>query len=354
MAHYAATVLDALRTQYPNNYDKNEARTSKYGALDLFKKQMGDGDSFLSQQARGLIQNSLGNAAEVKHPVLNAETVTVTTGSTTTCSMPSDNDATSALVVTAAPTIYTFGFTMIKDAYIQNDIGYTASLNQKLFKFDNQLAADLDVAAVTAIAAAKNQHYPAAITDYYAAVGDALRVPQVDKDDMYNQLSSIISEMDFGDGSNDILANEIHRPLVNRFINQGAGNSTNEAFQFAGFNWNYDNTSRLANGVGVESSLYLVKSGSLGIETRIPESYKQGAEIAGKKKLTMTLPISGLECAVLYQEDCNDESALAIGEARTDSFREGWSFEVQVYLLTVYNSAIATRFNPIQKLEILA
>lgn len=355
---YALTIKDKLVARYPSNYDKLERRASKYGALELFQKQSNDPSAFLSAEAKALIEDSLGNAAEVNHPVIDAQSVSITKGSTITCSLPSDNEGTSKLIVTASPTKYSFGFTMVKDQFRHNHVGYIDALQAKITEFDLALAKQMDIDALAAISTAKNSYFPSEITAYYSVVGDALQVPQADKDDFYNQVSAIMGEMDF-DGDNDMLINRIHQPMVNRYMAQGAANATNQAFQFDGYTWFTDNTSRLTNGVGKESTGYILQSGSLSTVTRIPSAYKLGDVIGGaenpvKEKTTFDMPISNVECALLYQKDCADKSGLGIGEARTDSFVEGWSFEVDVYYLSVYNSDTASRFTPIVKFEILS
>lgn len=353
---YANTVYNALRTRYPNNYDKNERRLSQYGALEIFEKQNTDPNSFINAEARALIEDSFGSSAEVNHPVLNATTATI--GTSITCAMPDANDGNSDLVVTATPTTYAFGFTMVKDQHIKNEIGYEAALQEKLVRYELQLLEEMDIDAVSVIESAINAYFPAEILAYYSQTANALQVAQANKDDFYNNLSAILAEMDFAGGS-DILANRIHEPMVNRFINQGAGNSENQQFQFGGYQYFYDNTRRIANNAGVESTVYAIKSGSLAMIDRIPTAYKEGALIGGdrnpvKEKTTMRLPLTGIEIGVLYQQDCSDQSALGIGEANTASFVEGWSFFLQRYFLTVYNSDTVNRYTPILKAEILA
>jgi len=354
---YVATVQNALRNDYPSNYDKLERRPTEAGGLEIFRKQSLNPSNFISPYAAGLIEDSYGAAAEVNHPVLNARTVTI--GNTISCALPAASDGDAALIVTAAPVTYTFGFTMVKDQHIKNDIPYTAALMEKLMAYDLQMQKDMDVDALGVIEAAINQHFPASIGAYYSQTANALQVAQANKDDFYNKLSAILGEMDFS-GNADILANRVHQPMVNRFINQGAGNSENQAFQFQGFQYFFDNSDRLTNNVSVESTIYAIKAGSLFSKDRIPSAYKGEGTYLGdrrspiKAKHTMVMPVTGTEMAVLYQQDCSDQSSLGIGEANAASFVEGWTFFVQKFYLSVYNSAPSTRFTPILKAEILA
>ena len=106
---YIATIEDQVRSRYPNNYDKNERRSSQWGALELARKQTNDPNNFINADTKRLIEENSGNQGEVLNPVLNARTVTI--GNSISCAVPSDSDGDAALVAIATPVEYGWGFT---------------------------------------------------------------------------------------------------------------------------------------------------------------------------------------------------------------------------------------------------
>jgi hypothetical protein len=240
--------------------------------------------------------------------------------------------------------------------HYENYVSYQTAINKLMEAGLQKLASTIDAACVNVLETNKNAYWPQSILDFYAQTGDALQVPQVDKNDFYNQLSAIMQTADF-QGDVDVVTNPIGMANVRRLAAQGQGNETNQGFQLLGYNW-YP-TNRVTNGSGsIESTLYAVAPGSVGIESRVDPDARLRSRIHESKywDIFPNAPYVGMDLGVFYQADCADasavEAATLAGYTRTKI--ESWEFSVDVFYLKAYNSAPSTRFSPIFKAEILA
>jgi hypothetical protein len=340
-----------LRSQYRNQFDKHELRESRYGALQFFKQESASRPIF-DPETIANIQKSYGNSVVV--PVLDAQTVTITTPYTRTCSIVDSENESALVTLTFAS--YGWGFSMTPATHYNNDVKYFTDWERKMRKYLIQYAADLDTLCIATLEADKNIYWPAGgPTSFYSQTGDALQVAQADKNDFYNQLDAIMQVMDFYDAIN-VVANPHHTPLVRRLSNQGAANDENEAFQFALRGYTWFPTNRITNGGGVESTGYSVQLGTCYIGNRNDADTVMGGSIGGNQKVWSqeNMPIVNLLMGSYYQQDCGDRSAMA-GPATAGNTRsryEGFEFSTDIVVATTYNSAIASRYQPILKFEI--
>lgn len=346
------TLMQPLRTEYTGNLDKNEVRGSQYGAWDFFQKQSKLAGGILSQQAKDFIDKSAGQLVDI--PVLNADNVTIS--NVRSCTIAADSE-TSALVRLTFVT-YSFGFTMTPARHFNNDVGYQELFNHKLRQYLFKLAATLDTASVNTLNTNRNIYFPAAITQYYAVVANALQVPLEEKEDFFNTLEAIFSEMDYNEMIN-IIGSTSLMPLIRRLQAQGAGNAINQNFQFNPFRWN--TTNRIVNGAGVGMTLFGVPDGYVATRNRNMPDNIAGEYIGSKESPTKEwgvaqVPIVNMKMGTFYTQDCADQSALDGGGARmtqlTRSKVEGFAWDTDVCWVTAYNSAPSTSFGPILKAEI--
>ena len=349
----AATLTQSLRSKYGQELDKNQVRESIYGMTRLFKQDTDSVMSILSAEVKENVKKSFGNSGGVVIPVMDATTVTI--GNTRSCTV-ADAENDSALVTLTFIT-YSFAFSMTPAQHFNNDVKYQEDFDRKLFAGLVELADTIEAQTVNTAETDKNQFFPAEILNYYAEVGDALQVPQAEKDDFYNQMSAIMRQMNFGSmGLGYNVAHSIsHEPLVNRFTNQGAGNDQNQQFQFAGYT--FFSSSEIANNAGVESTVYVSTQGTYAMENRNDPDCVQGRSIGDtnnphKEWSEQLLPIVDMEMGVYYTADCNDDAAKG-GGANTRNFKEGWEFSTDVAYITAYNSDPVNTFTPIVKAEIL-
>lgn len=347
-SNLVATVLQEYISSYEGRLDKNEQRPSNYGALELFKKQTNDPTSILDAQVRANIEKSFN--VSVRVPVVNYKDITI--GNVRSCAIQTEG-LTSALVTLTAVT-YVWGFVVYPEQHYENYISYQTAINKLMEAGLQKLAATIDTGCVNKLEAVRNQHFPADVVAYYSETGDALRVPQASKNDFYNQLGSILQTMDYSE-SPQILTNPIGMPMVRRLAAQGAGNEINQQFQFQGLTW--EQTNRLANGSGVESTLYAVAPGSVALASRIDPAAKRNARIHDGKywETFHNAPYIGMDLGVFYQSDCADASAIQ-ASGMTNSTRtqiESWEFSLDVFYVGPYNSSPSNTYNPILKAEIL-
>lgn len=341
------TLTQNLRQEYEARLDAKELRPSRYGGLDLFQKQNADPMGILTPANRASIKQSFGNSVVI--PVLDAPDVTI--GNVRSCTIQ-DLENTSNLITLTFAT-YAWGFTMIPSQYFNNDIGYQADFNRKLQAYLLKYASTLDNLCIGRLESDKNQFWGSEITDIYGQTGNALQVPNADKNDFYNQASSIMELMDFYDNV-DVLANTNHKALISRLNSQGPNNDENEAFQFQGFNYGYSN--RVANGAGVNQTGYLVAPASVAIENRNDPDAVLGHQTRGGEKQweEVQIPITNQTVGAFYSEDCADRSALHAGTSGLSrTLVQGFEWSTDVCVITSYNSDPATKYKPITKFEIL-
>jgi hypothetical protein len=344
------TLMQPLRTQYMGSLDKNEARSSRYGAWDFFNQDSKRPDSIYDTDIRAKIKNSFGNSVVI--PVLDAKTVTI--GNVRSCTIADDENTSKLVTLTFAT--YSFGFTMYPSQYKNNDVKYQADFTRKLKNYLNQFAALLDSQSIATLEAAKNQFWTG-IAAYYPEIADALQVTQAQKNDYYNNVQAIMETMDFY-GKPHIISSTSGSPMVRRIAQQGAGNETNEQWQLAPYEFHY--TNRIPNAVGIQSTQYIVQEGTCALETRVDPDSEMGASVGNQiqwAKVNVPLPNTpnGIEMGSLYREDCSDASALQAGTAGlTATKKESFQWSVDLVLSTAYNSDPANRYNPIVKTEISA
>lgn len=344
------TLMQPLRTQYMGALDKNEARSSRYGAWDFFADENRRTDGIFDADIRAKIKDSFGNSVVV--PVLDAKEVTI--GNVRSCTIA--DDANTSKLVTLTFATYAFGFTMYPSLYKNNDIKYQTDFTRKLKNYLNQFAALLDSQAIATLENAKNQFWTG-IAAYYPETADALQVTQAQKNDFFNNLQAILETMDFY-GNPHIIASTSVSPLVRRISEQGGQNQTNEAWQLSPYEWHF--TNRIPNGAGVQSTLYAVQEGSVAYETRVDPDSEAGHDVAGGaiqwRKVNVPLPNTpnGLEMGSLYREDCTDASGVQASgvSALTATKKESYQWSVDIVFSSAYNSDPANRYNPIVKAEI--
>jgi hypothetical protein len=335
------SLMQNLRTQYPNNLDKNELRAAEYGALDFFRQDTNSPDSILDADTRANIKASFGNTVVV--PVLDAEDVTI--GNVRSCTIP-DSENTSNLITLTFAT-YAFGFTMFPAQHFNNDVKYQADFDRKLRKYLLKFAEVLDLACVNVLETNKNT-YAGNLAAYYPFTSSALQVADEEKNDLFNQLSTITREMNFS-GKANIISSYGLFPLVERLRNQGGGNSVNEAFQLAGYNFFPTNNITIPG--GARSAFYAVMDGSVAMENRNdPDAilnHRIGDQMIWEE---VDVPIVNLRMGSFYREDCTDARNLHSGTSGlTRTKKESFEWSTDIVFMTAYNSDTVNKHQPILK-----
>jgi len=347
------TLLEPLRAEYLNRLDKYENRGSKYGAMAQFMRDTDSSESILSDDAKRKITDSFGNTINI--PVIDYKDVTI--GNTRSCIIADDENTSQLIGVTF--TTYVFGFTMTPAQHYQNSIDYQADFTTKMKAALNSFQDAVDTQCVAQLETDKNAFWTGVAPDYYAQVGDALQVPQAEKEDFYNQLQSVHGTMDYSAEDIQVISNWQEAANVRRYFAQGAANGINEAFQLGPYEW--DQTNRVTNNALVASTLYSYPKGSVAIYNRNDADARLGTTIGSADspvKQWAEIPVvleSGqtIMMGSYYNQDCADKSALG-GGASERSHVEAFEFSTEIATLTAYNSDPAGRFSPVIKTEILA
>lgn len=348
-----ATLMQPLIEKYEaGRMDKNEILFSRYGAYNLFMKQNGSSSSILSPINRLNLERSYGLTAKV--PVLKG--IGVSIGDTRSCTV-SDAESTTAFVTTTF-TPLVWGFTMYPGQYSNkgqalNYVGYDADFMHKADQCTLALMSAVDVLARNAIETNRNTYWvPAIATSYYLTTGNALQIPNEQKNDAFNQLSAVMEEMDFY-GTSDVLGSTSLKPLTTRLEAQGAGNSTNESFQFQLGAFIFTSSNRVTNGTGVASTGYIIGDGQIAVVNRNNPNANGNFTAAGGGVQwgTYMYPLLGMEVGTYYKDEC-----ATTGGAVTDpaTKKESFSFDTELAFMTAYNSDPTTKPSKIVKFEISA
>lgn len=321
-------------------------RESRYGAYEFVKQDTERTNSILSADVRAKIKRSFGNSVVI--PVLDYDDVTI--GNVRSCTI-ADDENNSALVTLTFVT-YAFGFTMTPSQHFNNDVSYQADYDRKLKKYLVKFASLLDTAAISLLETNKNI-YAGTLANYYPFTGNALQVTDAQKNDFYNQLETIMMEMDFYDKTH-VVTSTSGMPLVNRLANQGAGNQTNEQWQLNGYA--FHPTNRITVPGGSKAVLYAVQEGSTAVENRNDPDAIMGSRIGDHLVWEeVEMPIVNMKMASFYREDCGDVSGMHAGTSKlTRAKKEGYEFSTDVVFVSSYNSAPASRYSPILKAVISA
>jgi len=346
-----ATLMQELRSAYTNQFDGNELRPSRYGALDTFMQQTQRAPIF-DPETIANIAKSYNNTVEV--PVLDAQAITISTPYTRTCAIADDEN--DSAIVSLTFQSYGWRFSMTPATHFNNDVSRLADFQRKFEKYRLEFEKVLDSACNAQLETDKNAFWTG-ITEY-ANVGDALQVPAAEALDFYNVAESIMAKMDFY-GNVDIPASTNHMPFVRRYENQADGNAINESFQFDLRGYRWMPTNRIVPGGGVNSTGFLVEDGTCYIHNRNDADTVMGHSAQGGGKVwgqeSVQLGNGNMVMGTYFQEDCADRSAIA-GAAtagNTRSLVQGFEFSTDMIFATKYNSDPATRYNPIVKFEFI-
>jgi hypothetical protein len=140
------------------------------------------------------------------------------------------------------------------------------------------------------------------------------------------------------------------RSLVDWYINQGAGNSTNTSFQFNDYNFAFSNQTSI--GTSYHSVAYAIPEGSLAYLQWVDIDARMGHKSGdGKEWYVQELPLMGQQVGVLYQSSCADKSSLLTGlEA---SLMENFTFSFDRAFTSSYDATISTDAGVIFGIEFL-
>jgi len=344
------TYLQDIRANYPSNLDRDELRITQTGLLMAVEEMTASPASIVSPDLVTKAKTSQGRNLDV--PVMTKGNITISNvRSCTIGGGQSNSDLIRVVWKTVAADIL-----MVPGQYEKNQVGYEFDLAKKIREtveaFKIEIENDLD----TAFDANKSQVYGSTIVGTkYTLTGSAIRVPASLLDFFFNDLEPINFADDFNEPTIRVIANHVVMPSVNKYINQGSGNSTNTNFQFAGKNFTFSN--RISNGVGVLATGYFMPDGSVGLLTRVDVDARMNHTAGdGTEWMEETLPGLSFPVGIQYKSKCDDQSALeTAGLTHLKATKvEHYQISFDYAIIVPYNSDLATKAGSIRKFEFVA
>ena len=326
-----ATKLDAWRSRVEdNNIDLFENRFSNYGAFATYLKDTPN----LIPGAAAFIDGRAGEDRTASFTVINKEAFSAS--SSRSCDAGTQ-DSVSAFV-TPSWTTWKYAFKVVPSQYVNNYVSEAADMDHKMATLERTILYDLDGAAITSLEANVSLVNNASGNPYAFAAGVSA-VPLTGQDYFLNELTSQLMHNDIQPDAMNVIGSPRFATHVDRYINQGAGNSANTQFQFGGKSFAYTNRATVAT--ADSSTVYVAPPASLGFMRWIdPDARMNRTSGDGKEWFTQMLPRVGIDVGVLYQSTCADNSGLQGGlEA---SLAESFSFSFDYVFTTAYNSTPST------------
>lgn len=345
----AATVIANVVEKSPL-FDKNEHRLSEYGALDFFYTQSQSAPLLTDELKRKAIE-SAGQTLQI--PVLNYDG-TIQVSNSRSCTV-ADAENTSALIDVTFVT-YFVGFTMVPTMFSNNHIDYEKDFATKLKKCARVLGAALDNAALAALEAAKTRVIGNSLI--YQVTGNDVIVPWNSRLDILSDIEPMMYSNDYVGGVH-IIGNAGVQSNLAKLAQNGYYNEVDKTNEWAGKRFHF--TNRLANAEGDYATFYAVEEGNVDMVFRYDRetalSIKMGEAIKGAGNHSweqIMMPYINIPVGLHYYESVGDQSAIN-GDATADltcARKEFYGFSVDVAFVVAYNSAIATKANPIVKAKV--
>tara|TARA_B100000963_G_scaffold107214_1_gene93201 strand:+ start:727 stop:1770 length:1044 start_codon:yes stop_codon:yes gene_type:complete len=323
------------RGVYPSLLDRQELRQQEYGFIDMALRGT---DSILSGVNQNVISQSWG-APATQIPVFSKNVAAATVG-TMTCTFPTE-DANAALVNVTFVKAHT-GFRIIPRLTDQSDIVTEAQDFMRQYSdaeesLANFLEAQILSAVDTAKASTFNSAFVGAASKYNTA-SDALQVVAADQDFFLNDAKSIMQADNFSRNDLEVIGDAQLASFVSKFVNQGAGNSANSAFQFAGYTFQYSNT--VATSAGAISTGYIMPAGSVGIVAKVSPDAAANRESVGSgiRWSVENSDLMGIPMSLMIKDDCADVNAITGNAEDTNALVKSYQMGINVAIVTPYNT----------------
>tara|TARA_R110000787_G_scaffold40780_4_gene101031 strand:- start:1312 stop:2355 length:1044 start_codon:yes stop_codon:yes gene_type:complete len=323
------------RGVYPSLLDRQELRQQEYGFIDAALRGT---PGILSGVNQGVISQSWG-APATQVPVFS-KNVTAATVGTMTCTF-ADKDATAALVTVTFLQAYT-GFRIIPRLTDQSDIVTEAQDFMRQYSDAEEGLADfLETQILAAIDAAKATTYNSAFVGAaarYPLLADALQVSAADVPFFLNDGKSIMQADDFSRNGLEVIGDAQLASYVSQYVNQGAGNGTNTAFQFNGYTFGYSNTT--ATSAAAVSTGYIMPAGSVGMVAKVsPDAAANRESMSdGIRWSVEHSDLMGVDMSMMVKDGCEDVAAITGNADDTNALVRHIQMGLNVAIVTPYNT----------------
>lgn len=340
------------RGVYPSELDRQNLRQQQYGFIDAATRST---PILLNQANRSMIQQSWG-APAVQVPVFSKDVGTATVG-TLTCAFPTA-DGVAALVDVTFLSVHT-GFRIIPRLTDQSDIvseaqDFIRQYSDKEEALANFLETQIYTTLDTAAAATSNSAFIGVGSKYGALVGDAIQVSAANTPFFFNDAKSIFQADDFQRNGLEVIGDAQLPSFVNQYVNQGAGNGTNSAFQFNGYTFTYSN-STVTTG-GATSTGFIMPQGSLAMMSQVSPDAANNRVSASEGirwSAETSALLGGLQIELMVRDECADVAAITGNATDTNALVKSYQMGLNVAILTPYAPVASGTNTGIKKFDIL-
>lgn len=341
------TRLDALRAD--TNLDKNEVLLARNGSIRLFEKQTMDPNTIITDD---LVQKAaVSQGRGLRAPVLDDATGTVTQETLKVAITGTLN--TSKMVVLTFVNYY-FGFLMHKEQHTNNSISEQREFNRQMDIHIRELQKQRNANARLALEANKNQVAPD-LLGKYAFTGNEYLAPFANRDEIVGDLNVALDALDFDYSTLDVVANAgAQSHIRNRVLEKGEFNIEDKRYQWSDKAFFFDDT--LANTGTNTATMIAVVPGSTGVVRQFaPDCISGNRSGAGHVWDIVDIPVIGSVGYYGYDGAVNGSGLSGAASAHlTATYVKAHSFHMAEAYMTVYNSDISDKANPILKAAIQA
>lgn len=329
----ATTVLDEYRlTVDKSNLDAHENRMANYGAYETFFR---DRENLIPGYQEFLDERK---GADRTMSIVVQQVYNPSTAATRTCTA-STAEETSAYVTPSWTTIET-AFSMVPAQNQNNYITYQQQFNAQMKGVERVFLEAVDTAAVAHLEANRTTTN-LADDKPFNFTANSMVIPVAAHDTVFNEMDQVFMQNDYPAGMpKNVVGSPYLSSVVNYYKNQGASNSANTVFQYAGFEFGYTNNISVTATSDV-AIMYVMPVGTLAYLSWIDPDCRMGNSIGEEKMwFTQMLPLLGHEVGVYYQAACADKSSRYTSLTRTKA--ESFEFSFDYSLISSYISTGAT------------
>lgn len=304
---YSATNLLAVRMKIEQalagKMNQNELRRPQSGAWNSIwesTKQLIPG---APASISGLRQ---GSNAPVSIPILKQ--LSTTTGTVRKCGSGGE-EGDSALVDVSWQTL-SKDFSMSELLFSDNNIGYQTALEHNFFQVFDKLHRRLDVLGVAHLEANKSAVNAGTINTFNGASSE-MQVALADEDRYFGSVLTEMMSNNF-EGPYSAVHSLNANLAVSRLQAQGAGNSTNQQWQFGDFS--HYLTKNVTDGTGDKFTSYFYVPGTVGVVPWINPLHRANRVSGPDTWTTIADPfVPGLVWELKIKTGCTDNSGVAAG-----------------------------------------
>tara|TARA_R110000824_G_scaffold395070_5_gene595381 strand:- start:7267 stop:8310 length:1044 start_codon:yes stop_codon:yes gene_type:complete len=323
------------RGTYPSDLDRQQLRRQEYGFIDLAARST---SGLITQSNQEMIWYSWG-APLVQIPVFSKNVVAATAGSMT-CVFPSE-DADAALATVTFVKAHV-GFRVIPRLTDQSNIvTESQDFMRQYSDAEESLANYLETQIYNTVDAAVATTYNSAFVGAaarYPLLANALQVAVAQQPFFLNDAKSIMMADDFSRTGLSVIGDAQLPSYVNQYVNQGAGNNENTAFQFNGYDFGYSRTT--VTSAAAVSTGYVMPQGSLAVISRVnPDAqFNRSSESGVRWTVERSELLGGLDMEMMIKDECADMAAVTGNAADTNALVRSYQLGINAAIITPYNT----------------